>query len=490
MGTVCRIVHSVDLNRSKYDELAEQARLLGQLRHEIWERFGSLAGVGADHRNIRDGWVKTRDFSPLPAKAWKETLRDTLDDIALYEAAGKEKVRRAIYARTDDKKGKKDEKDKKHKKERQRLYRVLRGNSWMNDPYLSRMMRKHKKHGITHVQNQIVLEGGVYSQFTGKDGNTWIKVPSFTRGQQISVPLNSKVTLRGCLRLILKDGQVFVHYALQRKTFASCGSEVLGVDKGYTEAFADSQGKFYGRNFGKVLTQGSDKMNLRGKVRNKLHQIAKKHIAKNRLHKARKLYRFNLGRKKLERFTAHQQELVRNIAFQAAHRIVDRAKEVRAEDLSSPIAAKQHWKAYNRRMSGWAKGALAEALESVTEARGSRLRPVNCAYTSQMDSNTHRLEGRRVGDKFYHVNGDVSQADTNAAKNIDHRAEDTEIGQFTPHRVVKKILLDRLLANGGVSGVTKPRNRPSMTSVARRKRTSTKSELPGNPESNQICSDF
>ena len=71
-----------------------------------------------------------------------------------------------------------------------------------------------------------------------------------------------------------------------------------------------------------------------------------------------------------------------------------------------------------------------------------------------------------------------SQADTNAAKNIKQRADDTEIGRYTPHRAVKKILLDRLLATGGVSRVAKPRNRPSMTSVARRKRTSTKSELP------------
>ena len=137
-------------------------------------------------------------------------------------------------------------------------------------------------------------------------------------------------------------------------------------------------------------------------------------------------------------------------------------------------------------MLGWAKGALAEALESVTEARGSCLRLVNCAYTSQMDSNTHRLEGRRVGDKFYHANGDVSQADTNAAKNIKQRGDDTEISRFTPYKVVKKILLGRLLANGGVSETAKSRNRPSRTSVARRKRTSTKSELPRDSEQRQI----
>ena len=68
-----------------------------------------------------------------------------------------------------------------------------------------------------------------------------------------------------------------------------------------------------------------------------------------------------------------------------------------------------------------------------------------------MDSNTLRLEGRRVGDKFYHVNGEVSQADTNASVNIKNRGDDTEITLYTPYKEVKKILLHRLTEIGGVS---------------------------------------
>ena len=102
MSKVCRVLRSVNLNQKKYNELDAQAKMLGILRKEIWQKFGSLAGVGANHRNIRDEWVKTRDFSPLPAKAWKETLRDVLDDIQMYEASAKEKVRKAIHARVKD----------------------------------------------------------------------------------------------------------------------------------------------------------------------------------------------------------------------------------------------------------------------------------------------------------------------------------------------------------------------------------------------------
>ena len=95
-----------------------------------------------------------------------------------------------------------------------------------------------------------------------------------------------------------------------------------------------------------------------------------------------------------------------------------------------------------------------------------------------MDSNTSHLEGRRVGDKFHHANGDVSHADTNAAVNIKHRGDDTDITLYTPFKEIKKILLGRLSANGGVSNPEMDYDRPSMTPVAHKKLASTESELP------------
>jgi len=114
-----------------------------------------------------------------------------------------------------------------------------------------------------------------------------------------------------------------------------------------------------------------------------------------------------------------------------------------SEDLSRPIAKKQPWKKYNTRMSTWARGTLAKALESTTKQRKASHVLVNAAYTSQMDSNTHLLEGKREGDKFYCANGDVLQADFNAALNLLHRYSDQEITLYTPHREVRRILLAR-----------------------------------------------
>jgi hypothetical protein len=54
---------------------------------------GLVNGSGIDFRTLRNDWVKNRDFNPLPAKDWKETLRDVLDDIAMYDEASKLKIR-------------------------------------------------------------------------------------------------------------------------------------------------------------------------------------------------------------------------------------------------------------------------------------------------------------------------------------------------------------------------------------------------------------
>ena len=114
-----------------------------------------------------------------------------------------------------------------------------------------------------------------------------------------------------------------------------------------------------------------------------------------------------------------------------------------SEELTAPIARKQAWKRYNRRVSAWAKAVLSEALDSVCMQRRAQHHLVNEACTSQMDSTTGLLEDRRVGDKFYRANGDVIQADHNAALNVLARYEDTGITRFTPYQEVRRILLSR-----------------------------------------------
>ena len=68
---------------------------------------------------------------------------------------------------------------------------------------------------------------------------------------------------------------------------------------------------------------------------------------------------------------------------------------------------------------------MAEAIESVSRRRGASVVLVNSACTSQMDSRYGILLGERKGDTFYCFDGEVLDADINAARNILARASDS-----------------------------------------------------------------
>ena len=63
----------------------------------------------------------------------------------------------------------------------------------------------------------------------------------------------------------------------------------------------DSEGDRWGTAFGKSLTEYSDDIKTKGKRRNKIHAVAKKHKKKRNLKKYKKILKHNLGRKKLNR---------------------------------------------------------------------------------------------------------------------------------------------------------------------------------------------
>ena len=423
---VTRIAFSKEMNDSKYERLAEIASRLGKLRAEVWRKYGSMQGVGVSHRTIRDGWLAEGRQFDVPARLWKETLRDTIADVKAYREAAKEKVRKAIQLRT------------KENEERKRLYALLKYDRWMEDNFLHRQMRKQFKHGVTRVNNQIILDTGCYTTFE-LGGRAWLSVMSLKRGQRIAIPLNSTHSPKGTLRLILGDGVVEVHHTIDKPEGRPCGNETIGIDKGYTEAFVDSDGERHGEGLGETLSQESDHLKKKYQNRNKLEAIAKA-----KPHKRNNIHRCNLGRKKLGKRRTKQTKRVRDKIFKAAHSVVDKAETIVVEDLTSPIKSKRKYgKNQNRRLSGWVKGIMAEALDSVSKSRSSRLVNVSCAYTSQTDSRYGILLGTRKGDWFYCFDGEVLDADGNAARNILARVDDPDIGQFTPHKQVRKILLER-----------------------------------------------
>jgi IS605 OrfB family transposase len=236
--------------------------------------------------------------------------------------------------------------------------------------------------------------------------------------------------------LILKDGEVEVHYTIEIAEIHNCGSATIGIDKGYTEVFVDSEGEHYGEGLGKLLTKHSDRLKKKYQARNKIRAIANK-----KPHKNPNIIKNNLGRKKLNRQNEKVESQIKDTIYQATHKLVDKAEVIAAEDLTSPIKLRKFGKNVIRRLSAWTKGVIATALDTISRRRGSSVILVNSAYTSQMDSRYGILLGKRSGDSFHCFDGVVLQADENAAQNILARLHDPEIDRWTPWQKVKSILL-------------------------------------------------
>jgi hypothetical protein len=128
------------------------------------------------------------------------------------------------------------------------------------------------------------------------------------------------------------------------------------------------------------------------------------------------------------------------------HDFYDTYNHAITEDLSFTIKNKRQAKSVNRRLSEWCKGTLQKALEEISYRRSSSLAVVNAAYTSQVDSRYGVLLGTREVDQFFTFDGEVLQADGNAARNIEARLDDAEIGRFMKYTDVRKVLIKRTVA--------------------------------------------
>lgn len=98
----------------------------------------------------------------------------------------------------------------------------------------------------------------------------WLKIPSLVKGKRIAIPLSTNLAPKGNLRLILRNGKVEVHYAVEVTQTNDCGTQIIGVDKGFTEALTDSDGVHHGVNLGEVLSKESDRLKLKYQRRHKL----------------------------------------------------------------------------------------------------------------------------------------------------------------------------------------------------------------------------
>ena len=430
---VTRVAYAKDLTSAKLGVLRELALRCGKVRKEAWHRYGSIAGLGRTPREIRDeDWVHGEELGKatgLPSTVWRTTLLDVLDDINTYYASATEKAAKAVYKRC-----------KSDKIEARKLSQKLNRKTWRKDSYLRRVMRNLFKHGKPQVASQIILGSESYSYFEFS-GVGWVEVQSLTFRKRIAIPLSSRDKITGQIRIILRGDQVEIHYCVEAKKKV-CGTRVLALDKGYTEVFTDQNGRRYGKGLGKLLSEISDKRNLRGRARNKLRVLRDKLLLKNPA-KAQRIEKNNLGTKKLIKTNRVHEARIKTVVQTAVSTVVSRAKEIIVEDLSRPIKSKSRGKSWNRKLSSWVSGGMQKGLEQVSQRSGALLVEVNAAYTSQTHSRCGCL-GQRKGNVFHcKLCRVVEDSDINAAGSILKRKDDLEIGRYTPYKKVKEILEKR-----------------------------------------------
>jgi IS605 OrfB family transposase len=425
--TVTRVTTSRNLTARKYAHLSTVARNLGRIRQEMWNRYGSTAGYALDPRAIRDALVaEKRDFG-VQARLWKETLRDVLDDIRARRDSGFKAVAKQVYRRYGPDVGKVK-------------CQALKDGTWRNDRVVHRYVRHHLPRGHTKVDNQIILDSQCY-KFFSHGGKGWIEVTGLIPRKRVAIPLDSTHEISGTIRLILRNNRVEVHHTVKVSGKTGTKLREVGVDKGYTEVYTDSEGARHGVNLGKMLTRESDRLKLKEQRRNVLRSIALK-----KPHKRANIERNNLGTQKMDRRRKRHVAQVRDEIYQATHVVLREASLVVHEDLSVPMKSrKKLGRNTDRRLSGWVKGIIQIALESVAQRYGVPLRAVNPAYTSQVCSECGALGERRNG-QLYCMQvgcGVVTQEDVNAARNVLARSRDEEIHLWMKTIQVKSILLRR-----------------------------------------------
>lgn len=307
---------------------------MGFVRADIWRRYGALRNVGKSAADIRREITEGGFYAGLMVDGTirSETTKDVVNSILLYKAAAATKVRQAVAART------------RNSDERKMLYSLLRKDEWLSDNFLHRQMRKHFKHGKSVCANQFIIRSDKHSSVV-VDGKLTITIRIAKKyGDNITLVTTSSgknVNLTGSnLRIVVKDGYADIHYATEKGDGREPGKGAIGIDKGYTEAFTDSEGVTHGEKFGSVLTEYSDKTAVTNNRRNKLHALEKNHRKAGNTTKAERIKKNNLGRKKIDARRNKTQKQLSTIAYQSAHTIVDKAAVVVSEDLTSPIAKK------------------------------------------------------------------------------------------------------------------------------------------------------
>ena len=297
--------------------------------------------------------------------------------------------------------------------------------------------------------NRIDFDTSCYTVRSTEDAQ-FLELMSLQPGKRISLRLKGRSKIRGTLQLIRDTAgtyslRVYVpqECEAQRKT-----GTVIGIDLGYTEMMATSEQELLGTDLGQYFSAISDKRRKNSEGRNRMYSLFRnllKKSGKDKLAKAERIRKNNLGRKKQRARYIRDIGVIKTIVNRELNLLFTRRKnpikEIVVEDLSARM--KVHFgKKWNRRLSGWMRGYLQERIRYKAKKFGIEVSEVNPAYSSRECPRCHCTDKEnRQGNSFkcsrcgYH-----GHADLVAALNILGRLGDKEIRIGMPPSQVKAVL--------------------------------------------------
>ncbi|WP_293046876.1 transposase [Moorena sp. SIO1F2] len=406
-----QVIPVVGMTKSIELELLQVMKKLGIVRAESYNKLGSINHWGMDWKKaipeIKS--FRTPDTLGLPAKLMDWTINDVAKAITAQQAACSDAVIKKIYKRFPG---------KDNQKTRKELCKQLKSCAFINNPLLHRLVRKDFQRGHSWVDNQIVYQQVGY-RCKRLSRNTYeLELAGLTRGKRNKVLVRCNRQIRGQIRLIYNQllQRFEIHFLVNHgKVEITAERRHVGVDKGYTEAFYDSDGQAYGKGLGKAITKKSDRICAKNRNRGKLWALHRK-LEKLDPAKSARILENNLSRKtENKRYRQNQSEIKAIIGaaskslFSGESLLVFAVREAwpTALNLTQPIKNKRQSKAMSRKLNSWMKGVMRDSLQKWANWTGSVVTEVQPSYTSQIDSVTGTLLGKRSGDSFTRFNGVV-----------------------------------------------------------------------------------
>lgn len=433
-----QIVPVVGMSDDVKAELLATMQRLGVVRSETYNKLGSVNYWRLDWKKayplVRG--FRTPESLGLPSKLMEWTVSDVSKAISAQQAACIEALHGNIWRRYPG---------DNNQEKRKQCYKQLSSTKFLANSFLHRIVRKQYQRGHSWVRNQIVYQQGGYKCRRIKRHIYQLELAGLRRGKRNKIIVRSNRKIQGQIRLIHnKNLERFeIHMLVNYGTVETPKKlKEIGIDKGYTEAFYDSDGNIHGAGLGKLASKKSDRITAKNRNRGKLWALSRKYKEINPAKSARILEN-NLTRKTENRRYRKDQAAIASLIGSASKSLFSQQIKVFAEDLTKPIKGRRQSKAMSRKLNSWMKGYMRDSLQKWANWTGSVITEVQPSYTSQVDSLTGTLLGNRTGDNFIRFTGDVLQADLNAAQNLLVRGADKDITRFMSKEEVQAVLIRR-----------------------------------------------